>query len=285
MITFMIYLNIRKMIVFVSLMKLRQDAILLSCEVHAAESWQTNLDKDWFRVFPTAVQPSWEFIPCLLIPHCHDFDRQISQEVLHLLAHWEGFKPTSPKMAGIKRTCGTCFFKWHLVNNWHGGHEDVRVWVQLESQQQVWNFNALHLTCLNFYQFLVWSILWLWICLCTNLVTPTEVRLMSVAAEHSAPTFQEQLWKTCTNFHEWILNSISLSFLQTPLKTMERNFWSTGPRVPVELAATKRRFFPSCGANDIESQIWHLRVKVRWIAFQVYAVASFGKPLGNLSWT
>lgn len=163
MITFMIYLNIRKMIVFVSLMKLRQDAILLSCEVHAAESWQTNLDKDWFRVFPTAVQPSWEFIPCLLIPHCHDFDRQISQEVLHLLAHWEGFKPTSPKMAGIKRTCGTCFFKWHLVNNWHGGHEDVRVWVQLESQQwrhqQVWNFNALHLTCLNV-QFLV-SILWM----------------------------------------------------------------------------------------------------------------------------
>lgn len=58
MITFMIYLNIRKMIVFVSLMKLRQDAILLSCVVHAAESWQTNLDKDWFRVFPTAVQPS-----------------------------------------------------------------------------------------------------------------------------------------------------------------------------------------------------------------------------------
>ena len=112
MITFMIYLNIRKMIVFVSLMKLRQDAILLSCEVHAAESWQTNLDKDWFRVFPTAVQPSWEFIPCLLIPHCHDFDRQISQEVLHLLAHWEGFKPTSPKMAtGIKRTCFFMFFQ------------------------------------------------------------------------------------------------------------------------------------------------------------------------------
>ena len=168
MITFMIYLNIRKMIVFVSLMKLRQDAILLSCEVHAAESWQTNLDKDWFRVFPTAVQPSWEFIPCLLIPHCHDFDRQISQEVLHLLAHWEGFKPTSPKMAGIKRTCFFMFFQvapCEQLARWSWRRTSLGpAWVSAMKftqtrHQQVWNFNALHLTCLM--QFLVWSILWM----------------------------------------------------------------------------------------------------------------------------